>query len=112
MHLDNNEKAANIMLLIAYLEVFQGYSLLIWYFHGCKSLQALISLSLFSLKTRTDLANNLSTYAANFSAQISCPRKQGKLSGSRLSTNYDFGSHSFQNSQVRWIFPHFLDKIK
>ena len=40
----------------------------------------------------------LKTYAANLHAQISCVGKQGKLSGSCLSTIYGFGSIQFSET--------------
>ena len=49
---------------------------------------------------------SLKTYAANLHTQISCVGKEGKSSGSCLSTIYDFGSIQFSG----WIFPHFLNK--
>ena len=69
----------------------------------------------FALRRFTvkSLRRELRTFSGISHAHHSCGRKQGKLSGSRLSNHLQIRINTvFRYTCVRWIFPHFLDKIK
>ena len=69
----------------------------------------------FALRRFTvkSLRTDLRTISGITHAHHSCGRKQGKLSGSRLSYHLQIRINTvFRYVDVRWIFPHFLDKIK
>ena len=69
----------------------------------------------FALRRFTvkSLRTELRTISDISHAHHSCGRKQGKLSGSRLSDHLQIRINTvFRYADVRWIFPHFLDKIK